>query len=425
MTKNIQVFISYKRADLSQREGVHLTRILEKAGFGVFMDKNPNQGLEPGDDWAQTLYDNLYSSHVLIVLLEPDTEKSDWVQREVDIARGAHVSILPLKLSGETVSVEGVQRKLAIEATQYLEFDSTGENFDTLVESLERLSDETRRKQYDWIKDLQQESTGIEVVNKARVASFPLDEDGKCQLHLSSGDMIKLKNVDVMVNSENDYMQMARIFESSTLSSALRMAGALRINGRLREDSVQEALDAQIRNKDNDYDLPIIPGQVIPTPAGHPEGTLRQNGTRYIFHAATVQVFNAKTRREKVVPIQDADSFRETVNNCLDTVRKVNRQRGVISPAGSKAYLLEQEQADSYQPIKSIAFPIFGTGHGGLKIGPKIIRPMVRGFQEYIDEYHNTDYFSITDIYLSAYLPSDVEIVLNILNNQLKDGGHN
>jgi hypothetical protein len=60
----------------------------------------------------------------------------------------------------------------------------------------------------------------------------------KISIHIASGDIFRLSNYDILVNSENDYMQMARIFDMASLSSNIRHYGSATEKGYL-EDTIQ------------------------------------------------------------------------------------------------------------------------------------------------------------------------------------------
>lgn len=141
--KNIQVFVSYKKK--KEREAPQLaldiaTKLEEDYHYKVFIDQ---KRLKPGKEWEKEIYDNIHKSDVLIVLLEAETAKSDWVQREVDVARGAHVSILPLQIADEIDFKDAVDR-LALDNIQYFRaFDGTEEQYEQLITDIERLSKDT------------------------------------------------------------------------------------------------------------------------------------------------------------------------------------------------------------------------------------------------------------------------------------------
>jgi len=120
-----------------------------------------------------------------------------------------------------------------------------------------------------------------------------------CEIHLATGDITAMKGIDVIVNTENDYMQMAPIYERGTLSAHCDAEGALIRNGHLIEDTVQQELDQQIAKSPYFVSRPVSMTQIVPTHAGHAESRLvKQRHVRYIFHAATVRVdLTAKSDR--------------------------------------------------------------------------------------------------------------------------------
>ncbi len=415
--KSIKVFISYRNIPLSKKEGNFLANVLKNDfGYEVFIDTQElkNKG---GIKWAETIYDNIHNSDVLIVLLEQETHLSEWVQREVDVARGAHVAILPIVIIEEAELakvVREVQDKLAITEMQFLNFSSSNPNYSPIIESIESLSKRTRDAQKAWIEGLRDlRYTRKATNNDPEYATYGILPEHK--ICLASGDMTQLKNIDVLVNTENNYMQMARIYEGSVLSSALRREGSYIRNGKILEDTVQLALDQQVVKGEGFGSRPIETEQVIATHAGHPKSQLVKNGARYIFHASTVYVH---PRNRKVTPIQTDDSVRQTVLNCLNLFLELHENKGVISPTNTEAYEREQKQIDAYtlNPIKSIVFPLFGAGQGGrstIEVAP----PMIDCFKNFLVSHKKTKDFPLESIHLCVYTEVEIAIVKNIMDN--------
>lgn len=415
--KSIKVFISYRNIPYSKAEGNFLANALKNDfGYEVFIDTQElkNKG---GVKWAETIYENIHNSDVLIVLLEQETHLSEWVQREVDVARGAHVSILPIAIIEEAELAKvlrDVQDKLAITEMQFLNFSSKSANFSPIIESIESLSKRTRDNQKGWmdkLRDLRFAKRASS--NDAEFATYEVLPGRK--ICLASGDMTELPNLDVLVNSENNYMQMARIYESAVLSSALRREGSYIKAGKLLEDSVQLELDQQVMKGEGFGSRPIEMEQVIPTHAGHAKSPLVKNGARYIFHASTVYVH---PRNRSVTPIQTDASVRQTVLNCLNLFLEVHENKGVISPVGTKAYQQEHKAVDAYtlKPIKNIVFPLFGAGQGGrstIEVAP----PMIETFKSFFQKNKKTVDFPIESIHLCVFTEVDVAIVKSIMDD--------
>lgn len=401
MTKTIHVFISYKRNPdkTTPAQVIDLQQRLDREyGYDVFLDKT---GLEPGGKWAAEIYAHIWRADVLLVILNANTHQSDWVQREVDVARGAHVAILPLAMAPPDVIQEALNR-LTLEDIQYFpDFSTTLANMDELDKQIRSLSKVTRNAQEAWVEEL-------EKVRRVKCADPNLTHRrfrlpgglAAVDIYLATGDMTKHKNIDVIVNTENDYMQMARMFESSTLSSRLRVAGAKMTLRGLEDDTVQQALDEQVAA----YGRPIMAASVIPTQAGHPESELARNGVRFIFHAATVHV------RETELQAVDLGTIRKAVDNCLKMVLSVNKRRGVISPAGTDRNRQEQACQAAYRPIKSIIFPLFGAGQGGLAAN-QVAPQMAEGFRSFLLENVQEPQMTLESIHLCVHSVTDVAVV--------------
>lgn len=407
----ITVFISYTVISPSKEIAQTLADKLREKGCKVFFDVDKLHG---GDEWANVIYQNISESDVLCVLLQPGTENSVWVQREVDVARGAHVKILPLQISGAADETAKVREKLAISATQFIS-NPVNENYEKVLDAIVELSKRTRDDQKEWTKSLERKRTDdIAPSNKSFATYSSPQRAFPCQIHLATGDYTTLSGIDVFVNSTNDYMQLAHFYEKRTLASSLRLAGALKLAGGRIVDSVQEELNRQLAG----IGLPLEMREVIATHAGHPKSRLMQeNGARYIFHVAASQV-NVKLFKESRIPITEEDGIVDVVKNCFEKVREVNRDCGVISIGRSPHHAEELANIDTYQPIKSIIFPLFGTGSGGLSI-TEIVPPMLRGIMEYLTDHKSDPHLNLEHVYLCAYVSSSVKWVKDIMDRTL------
>jgi O-acetyl-ADP-ribose deacetylase (regulator of RNase III) len=147
------------------------------------------------------------------------------------------------------------------------------------------------------------------------------------------------RGVDVIVSSENTYLEMSKVF-GDTLSAAVRRAGArLGESGEVLDDTVSREL-ARWQQEHARSGLAVAPGTVAPTGPGE----LRRSGTRRIYHAA-VAVPEANGRAYRVTP----EAVARAVHNVF---RLASRERWRFAP-----------------PLRSIAFPLFGAGRGGVPPG--------------------------------------------------------
>jgi O-acetyl-ADP-ribose deacetylase (regulator of RNase III) len=145
-----------------------------------------------------------------------------------------------------------------------------------------------------------------------------------------------LRDTDIVVSSENVYLEMAKSYRRS-MSGSLRAAAAMRgETGEVTDDVLQRELHEWLSQRGRSG-LEVAPGTVVPTSSG----ALRQRGIRRVYHAAVV------------IPEQPGDGYvvkPEAVGRAVREVFSLARQeRGEYSP-----------------PLRSVCLPLFGAGRGGL-----------------------------------------------------------
>ncbi len=91
------IFISYSKKDIAFAR--HLRRLLQEAGFVVWMDEAK---LVTSQKWWPTIEHNVLTCAAFIVIMSPNSQTSDWVEREVLVAESedAHKKIFPVLLAG-------------------------------------------------------------------------------------------------------------------------------------------------------------------------------------------------------------------------------------------------------------------------------------------------------------------------------------
>jgi formylglycine-generating enzyme required for sulfatase activity len=93
------IFLSYAREDQSYTR--KLADHLRQRGFDVWMDDR----IDFGDRWWQTIVAALQGSAAFVVVMAPESERSDWVHREVLLALKERKPIFPLLLRGDGFSI--------------------------------------------------------------------------------------------------------------------------------------------------------------------------------------------------------------------------------------------------------------------------------------------------------------------------------
>jgi TIR domain len=371
----MNVFVCYKKVLIREREGKTVEQIDSKAGILHYWLKQDAHYLPWMDEaelgagmiWEAEIYRKILISDVLLVLIGSGTSKSQWVQREIALAHALGIAIVPL---GVDLSPDEMLTELKALDLQHFQGKIThninlqaGEPLlAELRVDLLNAAERTKMQQEETLRGLltrrivkpqkagDNKSTATFVLARGHVA---------LNLHVASGDISKMRGIDAFVNSENDYMQMARFFESKTVSATLRRMGARIRDGRY-DDAIQHELDFQLRDRGR----PVQYSEVFVTSSGGPVSVLaKENKARYILHVAAVQAVPAEGG---VIPFKQPFQIEACVRSVLDKIVELNQNQGMVSPPGSEQRI-EQElrAANGDGEIRSVIFPLFGTGQGG------------------------------------------------------------
>lgn len=151
-------------------------------------------------------------------------------------------------------------------------------------------------------------------------------------VHVASIEL--LRDIDILVSSENIYLEMSKTFRS-TVSGSLRRAAAIRDEaGETVDDVLVRELVEWMRAHAR-VGLPVRPGTVVPTSPG----ALAERGVRRIHHAAVAS------------PASDGRGYRVDPH--------------VLAEAIAASFRLARAERDTYDPpLSSICFPLLGAGHG-------------------------------------------------------------
>lgn len=88
-----QVFISYSRADLSF-VNAHLLDICREAGYEPWYDI---EGVNAADQWERKILQSLLASRWVLLVMSPDSARSEWVKDELQVAFGeAAIPVIPV-----------------------------------------------------------------------------------------------------------------------------------------------------------------------------------------------------------------------------------------------------------------------------------------------------------------------------------------
>ncbi|MFE7133754.1 hypothetical protein ACFVIM_23150 [Streptomyces sp. NPDC057638] len=153
-------------------------------------------------------------------------------------------------------------------------------------------------------------------------------------LHLHPVEL--LRDIDVIVSPSNTHLGLPEMYKASVAASLRRAAAGRDATGHAVDDPVYDALLGW-RRENGALGRPVQPGTIAPTGSG----ALAARGVRRIYHAAVA------------VPRPGTSDY------------DVNPQ-DVVTAVGAALALMDRERGEFTPPLRSICFPLLGSGRGGL-----------------------------------------------------------
>ncbi|MEW1825395.1 alpha/beta fold hydrolase [Streptomyces sp. NPDC088196] len=162
--------------------------------------------------------------------------------------------------------------------------------------------------------------------------------DSTTQFFIHGGPLEQLSGIDIIVSSENIYLQMSQFFKSSTSGSLRRAAAVKGAGGEILDDVAGDSLIAWLRAHAR-YGLPVLEGTVAPTPSG----ALIERNIHRIYHAAVV------------TPVDGTSDY--TVN-----------PRAITRATHNIFGLARKERRELGLPLSSVCLPLLGSGRGDITL---------------------------------------------------------
>jgi len=97
----MQIFLSYSRGDAQQAAA--WVEDLERCGYRVWIDR---AGIHGGDQWKAMIVRSIQEAQAIVLLLSPNSTRSDNVRREIDVACDAKKPIIPVEIQATRVPPE-------------------------------------------------------------------------------------------------------------------------------------------------------------------------------------------------------------------------------------------------------------------------------------------------------------------------------
>ena len=103
----MSIFLSYSRGDVHQAD--EWVGNLERFGYRVWIDR---AGIRGGQQWNETIVRSIREAQALLLLLSPNSARSDNVRREIDLATEGRKRIIPIEIQATTIP-DNLQYQLA------------------------------------------------------------------------------------------------------------------------------------------------------------------------------------------------------------------------------------------------------------------------------------------------------------------------
>jgi hypothetical protein len=91
------IFISYSTKDLGTVE--HIKGMLDNPRIETFFAEN---SVDPGKSLVKKIYPAIKKADLFLLIWSSNSQKSDWVAREIELARSEDKIIVPIKIDKES-----------------------------------------------------------------------------------------------------------------------------------------------------------------------------------------------------------------------------------------------------------------------------------------------------------------------------------
>lgn len=95
------IFMSYSRSDAHQAS--EWVEHLEGSGYRVWVDRS---GIRGGKQWRRMIVEAIREAKAVVLLLSPNSARSDNVRREIDVACEAGKIIIPVEIRATQIPAE-------------------------------------------------------------------------------------------------------------------------------------------------------------------------------------------------------------------------------------------------------------------------------------------------------------------------------
>ena len=192
-------FISYSSTDRIMIEG--LADSLRQHHFDVWIDFESIAG---GTQWEAEIKKALAQADICLVALTPDSVKSDWVKREIELAREASKTIVPLIM--REVPLPKSMKTLDIDDLQYINFARYGlkVGLEQLLQALPKqtsdIETETETRRALIVEDVRAQQLAVRQVLASCGLETRTAHDFETAMELIRSEKFKLVTLDMQLD---------------------------------------------------------------------------------------------------------------------------------------------------------------------------------------------------------------------------------
>jgi O-acetyl-ADP-ribose deacetylase (regulator of RNase III) len=355
-----RVFVSHSTKD--DAFVIRLVNDLKSQYIDTFVD---HDDIKSGQRWPDEIYRALNQCDQMIAVISPDSIESQNCKNEWFTFFSDNKEVIPVWLRGDKLYFQ-------FQTIQFVDFRNEPDYRNNLKKLIEYLADDFFSVgKPENLKQVSLSSPEDILPSQLRLKyTLKRINDKSKSVGIATGNIAELKGVDVLVNSENSTLRMGRPKERSVSAALNAFSAEYDEQG----EEISSPVEEELREKKREFPGAVPFASVVVTSPGN----LHRNGVRHIFHAVSVKPKLLNTDGyEPGSKIQ----LSRCVTNSLNTLDKWNRE------------------TYSDDPLKTIVFPVFGAGDGGLTIDM-----IAERFIEQAIDYLETENTEVEGIYFIAYL---------------------
>jgi len=356
-----RVFISHNHVDDAFAD--KLVGFLKQHRIDTFVD---HLHITPGEHWPSKVQNMLKACDSMIAVISDYSVNSRNCTDEwdyfLDWKGTAPKEIIPVRLSGDDTYFR-------LSSFHFIDVrKGESEAFETI---LSRIGDQ-KIEQPDDVPP--QQIDADQPLPAQLLERYPLARRAARAIGIATGNIAEIAGADVLINSENDHLRLdvATVHPQRSrrsVSAAIHSFGASwNDQGKLVEDTVARELRAAIDERGLKPPVPI--GTVIDSGSG----SLTNIGVRRILHVVSL---HGKRSPERLIDVGTPIQLARCTANALKYMEDLNRTMFANNP------------------LRTVIFPIFGTGRGGIAfkdVAPALITRAI-DFLEYEESLIETVYF--------------------------------